>query len=103
MAAHVAGGVWLGDEWGFDERSCKPSTLWARKQATHLPRRRPEKARDRRHAEPGVHNRTHHRFSTFGGQQRILVAVHSVPESLKLRQPQPFPSDRMDNLLKVHS
>src|SRR5277367_485371 len=28
--------VWLGDERGFDERSCKPGTPSARKRPTHL-------------------------------------------------------------------
>ena len=36
MAVHVAGGVWLGDEWGLEERSCNPSTPSARNRLTHL-------------------------------------------------------------------
>jgi hypothetical protein len=36
MAVHVAGRVWLGDEWGLEERSRKPSTPSARKRLTHL-------------------------------------------------------------------
>jgi hypothetical protein len=34
--AHGAGAVWLGDERGRDERSCKPATPSARKRRTHL-------------------------------------------------------------------
>src|SRR3984893_18874380 len=34
--SHVAGGVWPGDEWGRDERSCKPAAPSARNRATHL-------------------------------------------------------------------
>src|SRR6266516_1144513 len=33
----VARAIWLGNEWGFEERSRKPSTPSARKRATHLP------------------------------------------------------------------
>src|ERR1700754_4541400 len=36
MAVHVAGGVWLGDEWGLEERSRNPSTPSARNRLTHL-------------------------------------------------------------------
>src|SRR6478736_6653296 len=35
-AAQTAGAVWLGDERGFDERSCKPATPSPRKRPTHL-------------------------------------------------------------------
>src|SRR5215831_15831710 len=35
-AAHVASGVWLGDERGREDRSHKPSTPCARKRLTHL-------------------------------------------------------------------
>jgi hypothetical protein len=35
-AAHTAGAVWLGDERGFDDRSCKPASPSARKRSTHL-------------------------------------------------------------------
>src|SRR5262245_13041945 len=31
-----ASGVWLGDEWGREDRSRKPSTPSARKRVTHL-------------------------------------------------------------------
>jgi hypothetical protein len=34
--ARVATGVWLGDEWGRDERSRNPSTPSARNRLTHL-------------------------------------------------------------------
>jgi hypothetical protein len=36
MAAHVAGGVWLDDEWGLEERSRNPSTPSAQNRLTHL-------------------------------------------------------------------
>src|SRR2546423_2166264 len=35
-AAHVAGGVWLGNERGLEERSRNPSTPSARNRSTHL-------------------------------------------------------------------
>jgi hypothetical protein len=35
-ATHVAGGVWLGNESGLEERSRKPSMPSARKRSTHL-------------------------------------------------------------------
>src|SRR5580698_9045904 len=34
--SHVASGVWPGDEWGRDGRSCKPAAPSARNRATHL-------------------------------------------------------------------
>src|SRR5262249_22167074 len=33
----VAGGIWLGDERGLEDRSRKPSTPSAQKRPTHLP------------------------------------------------------------------
>jgi hypothetical protein len=36
MAVHVVGGVWLGDEWGLEERSRNPSAPSARNRLTHL-------------------------------------------------------------------
>lgn len=36
MAVHLAGGVWLGDEWGLEERSCIPSTPSARNRLAHF-------------------------------------------------------------------
>ena len=36
-ASQVASGIWLGDERGFEDRSCKPSTPSARKRSIHLP------------------------------------------------------------------
>src|SRR6266436_4479812 len=36
IAEYVAGAVWLGKEWGREERSRNPSTPSARKRLTHL-------------------------------------------------------------------
>lgn len=36
LSRAVAGGVWLGDEWGLEERSRNPSTPSARNRLTHL-------------------------------------------------------------------
>jgi hypothetical protein len=36
IAVHVVGRVWLGDEWGLEERSRNPSAPSARNRLTHL-------------------------------------------------------------------
>src|SRR6266576_3384695 len=36
IIVHVAGAVWLGNEWGLEERSRNPSPPSARKRLTHL-------------------------------------------------------------------
>ena len=83
--AHVAAGVWPGNEWGREERSRSPSTPSVRKRVTHLATivGDVELARGCGLAEPSFNNTAHHGLSTFGRQRRILVSVHSIPrESL---------------------
>jgi hypothetical protein len=61
-------------------------------------------ARSRGVGHAAIHNGTNHFLSTFRGQASILVGVHSVlRESLWFGDISVPGSDRMDNLLKVHS
>jgi hypothetical protein len=103
---HVAAGVWIGDERGLEERSRNPSAPWARKRSTHLATVFSVVLNWRAAgglAHPFVHHGTHHGLSTFWGQTRILVGVHSVLcESLLFGDISVPGQDRMDNLLKVH-
>jgi hypothetical protein len=76
MAAHVVGGVWLGDEWGLEERSRKPSIPSARNRATHSATVFGV-VRYRR-ATVAMLSPSSTTARTFGSEERILVAVHSV-------------------------
>ena len=54
--------------------------------------------------QPAMHHRQNHPLSTFRRQASILVGVHSVlRESLVFGDFSVPGSDRMDNLLTVHS
>jgi hypothetical protein len=56
-------------------------------------------------AEAAVHDGAHHLLSTSRGKTGIVVGVHSVRsgESLAFGDISVHSSDRMDNLLRVHS
>jgi hypothetical protein len=61
-------------------------------------------ARTRGRGQSAIHHGAHHLLSTSRGQTGILVGVHSVPrESLRFGNISVPGSDRMDNVLKVHS
>src|SRR6516165_4648060 len=79
--AHVADGVWPGNEWGREDRSRKPATPSVREAFNPFGdglRRGVELARGSGMAQPAFNNTAHHRLSTFRRQRRILVSVHSV-------------------------
>src|SRR5262245_643858 len=65
-------------------------------------RGRIELARSRGVGHAAIHNGTNHFLSTFRGQARILMSVHSVlRESLRFGNISVPGSDRMDNLPKA--
>src|SRR6478672_8225367 len=74
-AAQTAGAVWLGDERGFDERSCKPATP---DPFGDRLRRRVELPRRSHLRQTAFNHATRHRLSTFRRKRRILVRVHSA-------------------------
>ena len=99
------GPVWLGDEWGREERSIKPAGPSARNRATHLPTGSAsvELARRGRLRQTAFHHAARHSLSTSGRKQGVLVRVHSVlRESLTFDDISVHRSDQMDNLLKDH-
>jgi hypothetical protein len=92
IAARVADGVWFGNEWGFDEAIAQ--ALNALRPEARRPlgdgfRPRPKVACCRRQVQARFDNCRHQGLSIFTSEKRILMVVHSVPESLKLRRPQP--------------
>jgi hypothetical protein len=105
-AAHVAGGVWLGNERGLEERSCKPSTPSARKRPTHLATvfgvvlYRPVTA--------ALLNPPSTTARTIASRPRgvrrafLWLFIWSLRGTLKLRNLSFLGSDQMDNLLKDH-
>jgi hypothetical protein len=106
-AAHTAGAVWLGDECGLEERSCKPTTALARKRATHLAtvfgvvlNRRAAAAFD---TPPSITRRAI-ASRPFGVRDAFLcVSIRLLRESLRFGDISVHGSNRMDNLLKAHS
>ena len=81
-ASAVAGGSWLGDDRGFEDRSHKPGDalgVEARDPFCGGLRRGVEAASGGGGAQPLVDDGTDHLLSTFGRQAGIVVGVHSVP------------------------
>ena len=103
----MAGAVWLGNERGLDERSCKPSNSFGLEAIDPFGDglwRCVELARHSGFGQPAVHHSADHHLSTSRGQRRILVCVHSVlHESLTFGDISVRDPIRMDNLLKAHS
>jgi hypothetical protein len=103
----AASPVWLGDEWGRDERSCKPATPPRRKRATHLAtvfdvvwNARAAAAFDR---PPSITLRAI-ASRPFGVRAAFLcVSIRLLRESLRFGDISVHGSNRMDNLLKAHS
>jgi hypothetical protein len=105
-AAQTAGAVWLGDERGFDERSCKPATPSARKRPTHLATvfgvvlNSPAAAAFDR--PPSITLRAI-ASRPFGVSDAFLcVSIRFSRESLTFGDISVHASNRMDNLLKDH-
>ena len=103
--AHVAAGVWPGNEWGREERSRSPSTPSVRKRVTHLATivGDVELARGCGLAEPSFNNTAHHGLSTFGRKGAFLwVSIRFSANRWWFGDFSVPGLGRMDNLLKAH-
>src|SRR5437762_1249188 len=91
-AAHVAGGVWLGNERGLEERSRNPSTPSARNRSTHLATvfavvlNRTAAAAFVRPSSITLRTIASRPFGVRGAF--LWVSIRFSPRNLKLQQPQ---------------
>jgi hypothetical protein len=103
----VAGGVWLGDEWGLEERSRNPATPSARNRLTHLATVFGEVLNSSAAAAwvnpPWTTLRTIASRPLGVKGAFLWTFIWSLLGTLKLRNLSFLGSDQMDNLLKDHS
>src|SRR5262245_38928410 len=106
-ASAAAREIWLGNEWGLEERSCRPSRPCSLKRSIHLAtvlgvvlKRRAAAAL----LNPCSTTARTISSRPFGVRQALLwVFIRSPDESLTFGDISVPGPDRMDNLLKVHS
>ena len=106
MAAHVAGGVWFGNERGLEERSRKPFDAFRaepfdpfgnglRRGLVQARDRQPCSTRRQRPPAPLT-------LDLWASEAHSYGCSSGPPEKLKLRNLSFLGQDRMDNLLKAH-
>ncbi len=78
-ASPVAQGVWLGEEWGLEDRSASPAMPSARNRPNHLATVLAVETACGLSLRHGlIHDGANHGLSTFRRKMGILVNVHSV-------------------------